>query len=394
MTTIRERLNILSKRTRDWKVICFAYAAVGSVYIYYYPLLLLFSGTAADAILKNPDGTFSDYLTYSLLLGLPMLGMIGIILLGRVKNSPAQRWHRVPRTALLTFFACLSLLAYAVCTVEVARDFQGLFNRAHRQLAFFNSQIWVVSVVMAQTVSCVTIHYWRDLSRLNKFLGVVLIGAIVLIDFVLLGGRRYSLPVILYFVYRSGLLSLELRRWYNAVLFGAFCLMLFLFGGAREFVIKGEERYATMRNVVSLTSESNEFQEIGNGIDNMTHLTYLTGFENGRTYLLSPYIFVPRALWSGKPVSLTFVAGAMISPFAEAYLNFGHFGVLVVCLGFGAVALLATGGRDSFASCCLLAFVFDQMRTGFAELIYTAALIAAIHWLCTRKIALAAPPRR
>ena len=372
-------------RTTEWRILCGAYLVVAVVYVYYYPIMLLLSVPSDWFILQEATGALTSYGLYMALLVLPLVSMLAIVLFGHVRAERVPV-KRIPRSAVLIALLGVSLIVYVLGWLQIAINFRGLFNRLHRtEIPYFSSQAWVVGVMVAQTVTFAVIYYWKSLEWRIRVLGVCLIGVIFFTDFILLGGRRFALPVILFIVYRDNVLVSPWRNWGRCVFLIVGGFALFFFGGLREFVVSGDERYITTGNVVALTSESNEFQEVGNGIDNVTRFAEVSGFSYGSTYLMAPSIFIPRKMWIEKPISLTFITGGMISPFSEAYLNFGPYGLLIICLGVGAVAFVAVGGRDSFVSCCVFAFVFDQMRTGFAELIYTTVVIAAIYWLCKQR---------
>jgi hypothetical protein len=271
-----------------------------------------------------------------------------------------------------------------------------------RQSALLGTQVWVVTILVVNGVMMYMLAAWGGLGRFARFAVAGSITAFVLLQ-VTLGNRRDYLYLALFLIASTATRRRAALGLRSALVVGGGFALFVLLGVVRQVLL--DPRLA-LESPLLLALRANEFVY---PIQTLVHyLTAGADFRYGATYVLWPSLFVPRALWPGKPDSLGIQflldafgtrewQGFAFTPVTEAYLNFGWAGPPL--LGSVVGALLAWFVRTAPARPAryLIAFalVVDFNRGEVGAAVYAFTLIAAgfavQHWLSVLFAPRAAP---
>jgi hypothetical protein len=177
-------------------------------------------------------------------------------------------------------------------------------------------------------------------------------------------------------------------------------LLFVLLGVVRQVLI--DPRLA-LQNPLLLALRANEF------VYPIQTLVYYVNADTplrlGATYVAWPSLFIPRALWPGKPESLGIqflldafgtkeYQGFAFTPVAEAYVNFGWVGPLisVALLGLLLAWLVRTAPTHPARYLIAYALLVDANRGEIGAALYAFTLIGA-GFLLQHRLALLFAPR-
>ena len=244
------------------------------------------------------------------------------------------------------------------------------------------NQLWVVTGLLMTAVSCFSVYTFPALGRLGKAIVIVVIAAWVMFHLGL--GNRRDFTALMFFsmAYVSERLQVRIRPIHVTVLAGA--LLGFLYLG----IVRLDARTnLDSKEIIKIALIQNEF-----GVPIETagfYATYpKTDFKLGETYFRTPAYFIPRALWQGKPISLSFQysldrfgttqwQGYAFTPITEAFLNFAWVGPFMVMalLGFMANGLVRFKGINYGYYLIFLSMVPDFNRGEAAAIMYALVII-------------------
>ena len=272
------------------------------------------------------------------------------------------------------------ILGYAVM-----QGTQILFTIDRSSQGDFNNQTWVVLMFMAVGVLMYFLAAFSSLSWFSKF-NVILCATTFILFMIILGNRRDFLPLILFALAIKATRSRLRFNWRYAL------ALIVIFVG---FMYVGFARYPSDLFIDGIWMEmfkSNEFsypiQTLINYVD-----TESWSLHWGESYFRLPLYFIPRQIWTGKPISLgmqflldifgtTSVQGYAYTPITEAFVNFSWFGPLIVMCMFGFIMnwLVRNWRRYPSIYFISLAYIVDFNRGEFSTHIYGLIIV----WCCYR----------
>jgi hypothetical protein len=322
--------------------------------------------------------------------------MYGTALLGfnLVQWWYKQPWHDVPATvfararpttANLVIF--LGVFGF-ILTYAYARGLRLSLKIDRTQLQFLGTQLWIVSQFAMNGVSMFMFAGWSNLSPRRRKILVAIVSAFVLVQ-LSFGNRRDFLPLLVFIaVIAATRRRAVIRAGTVAVGFMAFSFML-LIGFVRQLI---QYPWLLGTNTLKLFLGSNEFVT---PIQTLMHYVISDRpLRWGWTYVSAPLLFIPRAIWEGKPESLstqflrdafgyTALMGYAYTPVTEAFLNFGWVGPFVVFAIVSWVMVKLVKNADAHPGIYFLSFalVVDFNRGDFGGIFYTMVAIGLTYYM-------------
>ena len=306
-----------------------------------------------------------------------------------------EPWHDVPpavfariRPSSVNLLILLATFGFVVAYAYY-RGLRLAFSIDRTQLRFLSTQLWIVSQFAMNGVAMFMFAGWANLSRRTRAIVAVVVTAFVLIQ-LSFGNRRDFLPLLIFIaVLVATHRQAVIRAWTVVVGFLAFAFFLLI--GLMRQIIQFPSLLA--QNPVQLLLVSNEFVS---PIQTLMHyVTVNRPLRWGWTYLSAPSLFVPRAIWPGKPESLSVqflrdtyghVAGLMgyaYTPVTEAFLNFGWVGPFVIFAILSLLMVKLVRHADAHPGLYFISFamVVDFNRGDFGGMFYTMVAIGASYYM-------------
>jgi len=319
-----------------------------------------------------------------------------------------QPWHDVPpevfdrvRPTFLNIFililAFAALLGYAVSR---GLDLTGALDR--RKTLLLGTQLWVVAIFMMNGLVMYMFMAWPRLTRTVRRWLVIYVALFVLFA-LSLGNRRDFLPMFIF------LFAVVATRRHSVIGAKTLVVGLFAFAAMNAFgivrTVADNPAILAELDPVQVLVTQNEF------VSPIQTVMYYTLHDHplrwGSTYLTAPGLFIPRAIWLGKPESLSLqfmrdafgtiqLMGFAYTPVTEAFLNFGFVGPFVI---FSIVSLLLVKlvrSVDEHPGLYFIAFaiVVDFNRGDFAGTLYEMTMVGTAYVLMLFASRLRwAPPR-
>lgn len=371
----------------DWvfQDIRFLFAIFFFLYGGLHPLLVTFGG-------RSDPGTSGAAFLYA-------TGFVGFNLVQWWHKEP---WRDIPPAAfdrirpnsanlviLVSIFGFIMAYAYA-------RGIRLSLSVDRTQAQFLGTQLWVVAQFALSGVTMFMFAGWSRLSRPARILLVVTVVAYVLIQ-LSFGNRREFLPMA---VFVAGLVAIRRRSVIRlgTVVLGFIGFSFFLLVALVRQIVQHPSLAA--QGPLKLLLETNEFVT-----PIQTLIYYVTAnrpLKLGWTYFYAPVLFIPRALWAGKPESLsleflrdafgyTMLMGYAYTPVTEAFINFGWVGPFLALSIVSLLMVKLVRDADVRPGLYLIAFamVVDFNRGDFGGIFYTVAVIggayAGMHFISTLK---------
>ncbi|ELA8120763.1 hypothetical protein RGL58_001901 [Vibrio parahaemolyticus] len=253
-------------------------------------------------------------------------------------------------------------------------DLTTYFDRSNRELDFFVSQTFVIFILILQFYFFYSIYYFKSISFFGRLIFWVLFLSFLYFEFVVLGARRYSIAVILFYLFRYDKFKEIFKFKYLIPAFVLF-FTVFVFGGIREIILKGET--LSIQSVLEVALRDNEFTEIGRGLYYYIYNNYnLEILSLGKTLIDGIQYIIPRSMHFDKPLSIVSQFGMPASIYSELFLNFHIIGSLFFMVH--AVIFYSISNKKTFISCIFAAFTLDFIRTDFGSIIYTVIVMTVL----------------
>ena len=291
----------------------------------------------------------------------------------RLSNSFSKTSQASPNLYLI--FLCIAPI-YIILFKFSGISFDPILDRSERDNPFFNSQIWVIlyNVLMTIAFLC-TYQIFVTRNRKIKILLFSVVVSIICIDVLGLGARRAAAIIALTILGHPSNTAFFFKRLMGIFLIITVIFLGLLVGAVREIVLLELIGTSSNLNVLELMLRNNEFTEIGNGLrKGILVITDRRDYLWGYSYILFPLFFIPRALFSDKPLSLTNEFQAATSPFVEGFYNFSFAGVFPVFLLFSYIFSLSR--NNLFWGTFVFAYSFEILRSDFSVLAYNMIITA------------------
>jgi hypothetical protein len=254
-----------------------------------------------------------------------------------VPVSVFRRYRPSFANATMVFLGFVWILYYAL---SLGIDFS--FSVDHAQTGLLGTQLWIVSSLAMNGMVMYMIIGWPQLTKQARVLVVLSVIAFIGMHLAL-GNRRDYLAMM---IFLAGVVATKRHAVVRlrTVLIGFLLLVAFtIFGVIRQAI---EAPVLLLGDPVQILVTQNEFVS---PIQTLIHyVSHPRPLRLGSTYLTSPLLFLPRALWPDKPESLSLqfmrdafgtigIMGYAYTPVTEAYLNFAWIGPFLV---FSIMSLL------------------------------------------------------
>jgi hypothetical protein len=278
-------------------------------------------------------------------------------------------------------FVSLFLTLYIFSSQSL--DFSALFNRANRGDGIFLTQEWVIYVLFIQTMSFYGLHHYNKLSKVERVLLFILIVSFFFAEIVLLGARRFSMAIILFWVYSRGYIGFLFKTKIGLLVFFLSLNVGLLFGALREYIyhqaILGD---VPIGDIFRLSMLSNEFNEIGNGVMKSIPIgNDMNLIKMGSSIFDGVLFLIPRVIYPDKPVSLSTTLEFPISIYSEMFVNFNLISIFIFFLIYFFVGYLSKNQSNKFWTCVVAAYAFDFIRAETGTVIYTIVVVAFFYYV-------------
>jgi hypothetical protein len=276
---------------------------------------------------------------------------------------------------ILLSFIVIFLLKFLYFNTGISYSI--LFNRMNRELPFYQSQVYVIFILVMQFYFFFFIYYLNYLKKYEKIVLLLLFILFAYHEIVLTGARRYTLAIILFYLISNIGLD-KLFKFKYAVLASFIIISMFILGGYRELIVHGME--LKLNDAIVIALKNNEFTEIGRGLyyyisQNIdAHI-----IQGGKSFIDGLQFIIPRFIYPDKPVSLVAQFGVPVSIYSELFLNFHFVGALIIGIyGFLYYILSLNTG---FWSIVFYSYILDFIRAQFGVIIYTISILLFLYYI-------------
>jgi hypothetical protein len=300
-------------------------------------------------------------------------------------DVPLEAFNRtVPRPINV---AILMLGFLAVVGYAISRGVQIGFRIDRNLNLYLGTQLWVVLIFIVNGLTMFMIAGWSRLTRLEKIL--VLGSVILFVMFQLtMGNRRDFLAM---FIFLIGVVMTKRKAVIRAttVIVGFLAFMAFMAIGVVRQILQ-DPALLGRYNPLELILTQNEF--VTPVFTLMHYVNNLRPLRWGYTYVSAPLQFIPRAIWTDKPESLslqfmrdafgsTNLIGFAYTPVTEAFLNFSWVGPFIVFAIFSILLVKLVRNADAHPGLyfILFALVVDFHRGEFAGIVYALCFIGGAY---------------
>ena len=305
-----------------------------------------------------------------------------------------QPWHDVPAEVFdrirPTFANTLVLILAFIAIIGYATS-RGLVLSSpldRRKTLLLGTQLWVVAMFMMNGLMMYMFAGWPRLSKTVRRWLVVYVALFVLFQ-LSMGNRRDFLSMFIFlFAIVATRRHMVVRT--KTVLFGLFAFVIMNVIGIVRSVANNPSLLAQVDPVQVLVTQNEFVSPIQTLIHYVLHERPLRW---GMTYLSAPGLFMPRAIWTGKPESLSLqfmrdafgtieLMGFAYTPVTEAFLNFWYFGPFIMFAVLSLLMVKLVRNVDDHPGLYFIAFalVVDFNRGDFGGTVYSLTMVGAAYW--------------
>lgn len=250
-------------------------------------------------------------------------------------------------------------------------SFSGYFNRTTRDAEFFGGNTYVILDIIKK------VFFIHLLAKRKWKITILILGWIILFDLAYLGARRTALFCILgttYLALKNNDYLKTSRVFLSLLITG---LVGFLFSGYRELLNSGLT-INSYKVILLAAVYTNEFQLVSENLIRYINYTIENGPNPFYSFTSIFTIFIPRLIWSSKPLTLDKELDIFPNLFGEIFYNFGWFSIVVAVLIFNLLLKLFNKG-NYLLSIFLFASVIDLFRTTINQYILTLILFYLLY---------------
>lgn len=266
------------------------------------------------------------------------------------------------------------ILCYFIIFFFTKENYLEPFNRSTRDSLFLQGNSYVIVDIVIKSIFCILIYncfYNKSSSRFQKNILIILILFAIIFDNVYLGARRTSIFIITSFIW--AVIPYIKTKKYLLLLLLLFILGVFnfLISGYRELVYAGVNDY-NLNQVFASSIVSNEYQLVSDNFLRYKEYANIHGYGFGISVLSFPITFIPRFIWSGKPLTIDKSTDIFPNLVGELYYNFGFFSIIFLII---YIAFILFGLKNnSILSMVLFALIPEFFRTAFSTFLFTVIL--------------------
>jgi oligosaccharide repeat unit polymerase len=298
------------------------------------------------------------------------------------KKSNFKKLYLKEKIGIFLFYEIISLILSVIIFSSQSFDYLTLFNRANRGDGIFLTQEWVIYVLFMQVISFYGIYNYSNLSKVERLILLFIITLIFLVETALLGARRFSMAIVLFWLYSRGYIGYLFRTKVGLIIFILSLSIGLLFGAIREYIYHQQILSdVNFGDIIRLSMQSNEFNEIGAGVMKSILIgNDVNALKMGSTLFYGVLFLIPRDFYPDKPITLSTILGFPISIYSEMFVNFNLISIFVFFFIFLFVAYLSQKHSNRFWTCIVAAYAFDFIRAETGTIIYTLTVIAFFYY--------------
>jgi len=301
------------------------------------------------------------------------------------KDVPKEAFNRIaprPLNVIVLMLGFLAVVGYAL-----SRGVQLGFRIDRNMNLMLGTQLWVVLIFIVNGLTMYMFAGWSRLTRIEKLLVVGSVTLFIMFQLTM-GNRRDFLAM---FIFLLGVVMTKRHaviRW-TTVVFGGLAFGAFMAVGVIRQVLQDPgllSRYKPLELVLTQNEFVTPIFTLMHYVNNVRPLRW------GYTYISAPLQFIPRAIWTDKPESLslqfmrdafgsTGLIGFAYTPVTEAFLNFSWVGPFIVFAIFSLLLVKLVRNADvhpGFYFICF-ALVVDFQRGEFAGIFYALTFVGGAY---------------
>lgn len=291
------------------------------------------------------------------------------LLLVSFNNRTYQVYQSLNTTSLFRFVLILFLLliVYSVITISTYSNFTGFFNRSTRNSELLQGNLYVILDIILKSIFFYVLSFC---GRYKKTIIFLLLFSF-LFDFSYLGARRTSVFILLMFLWTK--LDKVNKSNFIKILtvLLVFGISSFLFSGYRELIYSGLPA-TSLTQILAASFYTNEFQVVSLNLLDYIKYTNSVGINPFEILLSLFVIFIPRFIWTTKPLTLDKKLDIFPNIFGQLYYNYGYLSIVVFLLIL--FFLLHYISKNYRYSMLIFAMIPDLFRTTFDQFLFVIAL--------------------
>lgn len=300
-------------------------------------------------------------------------------------DVPRKAFDRIvprPINVIILMLGFLAVVGYAI-----SRGVQLGFRIDRNMNLYLGTQLWVVMIFVVNGLTMFMFAGWSRLSHLEKIAVVTSIILFILFQLTM-GNRRDFLAM---FIFLIGVVMTKRKSVIRVmtVIFGGIAFAAFMAVGIVRQIIQ-DPALLSRYNPLELILTQNEF--VTPVFTLMHYVNNVRPLRWGYTYVSAPLQFIPRAIWTDKPESLslqfmrdafgtTSLIGFAYTPVTEAFLNFSWVGPFLIFSIFSLLLVKLVKNADVHPGLyfILFALVVDFHRGEFAFIFYSLCFIGGAY---------------
>ncbi len=297
-----------------------------------------------------------------------------LFLIIRFKKRESKIHYNAISTKRFYSLILILLFSYFLIFILTKEYYIAPFNRSTRDSPFLQGNLYVIVDIIIKSIFCKLIYscfYNKSSSKFQNGLLIILILLSILFDNLYLGARRTSVFIITSLIW--AVIPFIKTRKYIILLFTFFILGVFnfLISGYRELVYAGVDDY-NLNQIFTSSLLSNEYQLVSDNFLRYKDYSNMHGYGFGISIFSFPLTFIPRFIWSGKPLTIDKSTEIFPNLVGELYYNFGIFSIIFLLFYIGIILYYIK--NNSIISMVLFALIPELFRTAFSTFLFTVIL--------------------
>jgi hypothetical protein len=302
-----------------------------------------------------------------------LLSFLFLLFIRSIKFYPKLNMSSFGRSKFL-IYSILILLLYFLIYTQTKENYIAPFNRSTRDSDFIQGNLYVVVDILIKAIFCKLI--FGELLKKEIRLGrrniiFLLIIFALIFDIVYLGARRTSVFIIMASLW-SIVPRITLNKYYlviGSLLFLG--IFNFLISGSRELVYAGFTDL-NLSQVIDASLYSNEYQLVSDNFLRYKNYAEINGFGFGISIITFPLTFIPRFLWTNKPLTIDKITEIFPNLIGELYYNFGFFSIIFLIVYFMFILYIIK--KNTIYSMVVFSLIPELFRTNVSTLMFTLFL--------------------
>lgn len=302
-----------------------------------------------------------------------LLSFLFFLFIRSAKFYPLLNTSSLRRSKFL-IYSVLILISYLLIYIQTKGNYIAPFNRSTRDSDFIQGNLYVVVDILIKAIFCKLIFselLKKEISVRRRNVIFLLIILALVFDIVYLGARRTSIFIIMAYIWAI-VPRITLNKYYlfiGSLLFLGICN--FLISGFRELVYSGFTDL-NLSQVFEASLFSNEYQLVSDNFLRYKSYADINGYGFGISIITFPLTFIPRLLWTNKPLTIDKITEIFPNLIGELYYNFGYFSIVFLIIYFMFILIILK--KNTIYSMVVFSLIPELFRTTVSTFLLTLFL--------------------